>query len=234
MIRIGIVEDDPRYAARLQEFLNTFESENGESFKVGTFEDGLEITENYSAAWDILLMDIEMKHLDGMKAAEKIREKDRNVVILFITNSAQFALAGYRVEALSYLLKPVSYFEFSEELKKAIRRVHDRSGFYLHIPQKDGIVRLDAARIAYVESVGHNAVYHTDRGEIVNRETIKSVEEKLSGRHFARCNNGCLVNLAQVDRVDRDVVYVAGEALPVSRPRRKGFLKDLADYIGGK
>lgn len=234
MFRIAVVEDDPGYRDKLKGYIADFQQECGEAFQLTAFSDGLEIVENYSAAYDVILMDIEMKHLDGMAAAKRIRTMDKNVTIIFITNSAQFALQGYEVEALSYILKPISYFAFSQEIKKAVKRVKERSSFFLHVPQKDGMVRLDVSKLCYVESVGHNVIYHMETGEVVNRETLKSVEQKLVGQHFSRCNNGSLVNLAYVEKVDRDQVIVAGQALQISRPRRKGFMEDLAAYVGGK
>lgn len=234
MIRIAVVEDDPGYQNKLKGYIADFEQEYGEAFQLATFSDGLEIAENYTAAYDVILMDIEMKHLDGMTAAKRIRTMDKNVTIIFITNSAQFALQGYEVEALSYILKPISYFAFSQEMKKAVKRVKERSSFFLHVPQKDGMVRLDVSKLCYVESVGHNVIYHMETGEVVNRETLKSVEQKLAGQNFSRCNNGSLVNLAFVEKVDRDQIIVAGQALQISRPRRKGFMEDLAAYVGGK
>ena len=119
-------------------------------------------------------------------------------------------------------------------MKKAVKRVKERSSFFLHVPQKDGMVWLDVSKLCYVESVGHNVIYHMETGEVVNRETLKSVEQKLVGQNFSRCNNGSLVNLAFVEKVDRDQVIVAGQALQISRPRRKGFMEDLAAYVGGK
>ena len=234
MFRIAVVEDDPGYRDKLKGYIADFEQECGEAFQLTTFSDGLEIVENYTAAYDVILMDIEMKHLDGMAAAKRIRAMDKNVTIIFITNSAQFALQGYEVEALSYILKPISYFAFSQEMKKAMKRVKERSSFFLHVAQKDGMVRLDVSKLCYVESVGHNVIYHMETGEVVNRETLKSVEQKLAGQNFSRCNNGSLVNLAFVEKVDRDQVIVAEQALQISRPRRKGFMEDLAAYVGGK
>ena len=234
MFRIAVVEDDPGYRSKLKGYIADFEQECGEAFQMTAFSDGLDIAENYTAAYDIILMDIEMKHLDGMAAAKRIRTMDKNVTIIFITNSAQFALQGYEVEALSYILKPISYFAFSQEMKKAVKRVKERSSFFLHVAQKDGMVRLDVSKLCYVESVGHNVVYHMETGEVVNRETLKSVEQKLVGQNFSRCNNGSLVNLAFVEKVDRDQVIVAGQALQISRPRRKAFMEDLAAYVGGK
>ncbi len=75
-------------------------------------------------------MDVEMKFMDGMSAAEEIRKMDTEVVIIFITNMAQYAIRGYAVDALDYVLKPVSYFAFSQRLNRAIGRMKKRDKDY--------------------------------------------------------------------------------------------------------
>ena len=122
-IRIGVVEDDPASCQLVLDYLNRYQSETGEQFTVSVFDDGARIVEKYSPVYDILLLDIEMKEMDGMEAARRIRERDDKVVIIFITAAPQYAISGYEVRALSYLLKPLPWFAFSQELKKSIDMV---------------------------------------------------------------------------------------------------------------
>lgn len=87
-IRIGVVEDDPASCQLVLDYLNRYQSETGEQFTVSVFDDGARIVEKYSPVYDILLLDIEMKEMDGMEAARRIRERDDKVVIIFITAGA--------------------------------------------------------------------------------------------------------------------------------------------------
>lgn len=234
MIRIAIVEDDSIYQKQLNTYIGDYERASGESFQVTNFVDGLDIAEDYNASFDIIFLDVKMKHLDGMQTAKKIREYDRNVIIIFITNMAEFAIQGYQVEAMDYVLKPINYFAFSQELQKAVKKVKEKSTFFLHIVKESSMIRLDAATISYIESQGHNVVFHTKDEEIVSRDSLKNLEKKLQGRHFSRCNSCYLVNLAHVERVDKNLVTVAGEELQISRPKKKSFMEDLAQFIGGE
>ena len=120
MIQLAIVEDEDSYAKQLSEFAQKYQKESGQYFKITRFRDGDEITNGYKGQFDIILMDIEMKLMDGMTAAEEIRKLDQDVVIMFITNMANYAIRGYQVDALDYVLKPVSYFAFSQKLGRAI------------------------------------------------------------------------------------------------------------------
>lgn len=234
MIHIAVVEDDPAYRQHLVGFLHDFEQETGETFQISLFSDGLEIAGNPKASFQIILMDIEMKHLNGMEAAKRIRKNDRDVIIIFITNLSQYAIQGYEVEALDYVLKPVNYFAFSQVLQKAVKKVKQKTAFFLHIMKESSMTRLDAASIHYIESQGHNVIYHTGQGEYTCRDSLKNLEQKLAGRNFSRCNSCYLVNLAQVERVEKNDVTVAGTVLPISRPRKKGFMEDLTNYVGGE
>lgn len=232
MIRVAIVEDDPVYCELLESYVARYGKEENLLIQVTPFSDGLEIAERYSAAFDIIFMDIQMKHLDGMDTARRIRQSDSSVVIIFITSLAQFALQGYQVEALSYVLKPVSYFAFAQEMKKAIRKIKGKSALFLHLFQDGKMVRLDVSDIFYIESQDHNVLYHAVDGSYQNRETLRSVEEKLTGRNFSRCNHSYLVNLAYVEKVEQNQVVVGGVPLRISRTRKKAFMDDLAGYIG--
>ena len=110
-------------------------------------------------------------------------------------------------------------------MKKRARR-------YMTIAVKGGALKLDIARIRYVESQGHNLVFHTDEGDHVAAGTMKEAEEKLAGQGFFRCNKGYLVNLEQVDGVRDGCALVRGEALLISRPRKNEFLEALANFVG--
>ncbi len=105
MIQIAIVEDDANYQKQLLNYLHRYEEEYGEQLQPSVFSDGLDIIEANLSAIDIILIDIQMRNMDGMKAAERIRLYDKNVIIIFITNLSQYALQGYKVEAMDYVLK---------------------------------------------------------------------------------------------------------------------------------
>lgn len=99
MIRIAIVEDEQNYIDKLSEYLDRYKKEYGEQLSVTVFHDGDEISSGYKAQFDIILMDIEMKFVNGMSAAEEIRKVDSEVTIIFITNTPQYAVRGYEVGA---------------------------------------------------------------------------------------------------------------------------------------
>lgn len=232
MIKIAIVEDESMYANQLKEYLEQYEKENGEVFDITMYSDGDDIVHKYKAQFDIILMDVEMKFMDGMSAAKEIRKVDTEVVIIFITNMAQYAIRGYAVDALDYVLKPVSYFAFSQRLARAIGRMKKREQKVISVNIKGGTVRLDVANIYYIESQGHNLIFHTASGEYESFGTMKDVEDKLGTMNFFRGNKGYLINLAHVDGVQEGCAVVRGESLVLSRSRKKEFMEALTRYWG--
>lgn len=188
---------------------------------------------DYRAVYDIILLDVQMRRMDGMAAAEAIRRVDKEVILIFITNMAQFAIRGYAVDALDYVLKPVPYFAFSQQLQKAVERLRRRQKTFLTVPVEGGLRRIDVSSLYYLASEGHSVRFYTEYGDFTGPGSLKSYEEKLAGQPFARCNSGYIVNLAQVLAVQQNTVQVGPHELQISRPRKKAFLEALTDYIGG-
>lgn len=232
MIKIAIVEDEQLYAKQLHEYLRKYEKENGEAIEVTIYSDGDQIVEKYQSQYDIILMDIEMKFMDGMSAAEEIRKIDTEVVIIFITNMTQYAIRGYAVDALDYVLKPVSYFALSQRLNRAIGRMRKRESKMIMVNMKGGIVRLNIANIYYIESQGHTLILHTILGDYETSGTMKEMESKLLGMNFCRGNKGYLINLQHVDCISDGCAIVKDEKLILSRARKKEFMEALTKYWG--
>ena len=165
MIRVAIVEDEAEIREQLMGYVQRYTRQYGTAFEEKTVADGLEILEDYRPAYDLILLDIEMKHLDGMETARRIRELDPEVMLVFITNMAQYAIKGYAVGALDYVLKPVPYFAFSQQLQKVEEQLRRRTRHYLAVPVEGGLRRLDTSRIYYIESEGHRVHFYTEEGD---------------------------------------------------------------------
>lgn len=233
MLRIAIVEDDTSALVQIKGFLNRYQAERGVPMKVSVFQDGGEILEGYQPVYDIIFLDIEMPQVDGMAAAEIIRQTDQNVVIVFITNMAQYAIQGYSVGALDFMVKPVDYYTFSIKLDRAVQLVAKRTPAQIVLTLPGGAVKLDIRQIYYVEIQNRHLHYYTDQGLYMLRGSMKKAEAQLAGLHFVRCNYWYLVNLFHVTEVKKDMAVVAGHELEISRRNRAAFLTALTNYVGG-
>ena len=232
MFQIAVAEDEPNTFDQIRNYLDRYASENQLELQISHFENGFEISDSYVPKYDIILMDIDMPLVNGITAARKIRDQDPSVIIIFITNLSQYAIQGYSVQAFDYILKPLAYFPFSQFFGRAVARVQRAAQvLYYTIRIKEAIYKIAITDIYYVEIQNHTLYYHTAEGVFQTTGKMKEVEGQLAPHHFSRCNNGYLVNLAHVDRIEENEVFVHKEALPISRSRKKEFSSALLTYI---
>lgn len=233
MVHIAIVEDENTYAEQLHKFLLQYQKETGYSIKVTRFTDGDEIVEEYAGIYDIILMDIQMQFMDGMTAAEKIRQMDTDVVIIFITNMTEYAVRGYEVDALDYVVKPIEYFAFSRKLDRAFSRIKSKKHNFISIPTENGMKKIDLDDVLYIEIQDHTLYYHTEK-ECVRakgRGVMRNVEQMMLPYGFFRNNNCYLVNLKHVESVEDNACFVGNKILQISRARKKAFMNAMVQYI---
>ena len=231
MVKVALVDDDIHYRECLIGYLKRYEQESGTKFAISTFTDGDEIAEQYTCNYDIILMDIAMTYMDGIKTAEQIRKMDSEVVIIFVTNMPQYAMKGYAVDALDYVLKPISYFAFSQRIDRALTRMKKRSKKFLTVPVKSGVKKLEVSEITYVEVRDHDLLYHTRTENFASKGSLTDVEQKLDSGVFFRCHKCYLINLEHVQSVQGCDVRVGGDLLQVSRAKKKELLDALNNYI---
>lgn len=234
MFKIAIVEDNPAATEKLQGYLERYAQDNKEKFDIAFFGDALAFLDSYRRIYDMVFMDIELPFINGMEAAKRLREIDQQVILIFVTNMAQFAVKGYEVDALDYLVKPVHYGDFEMKLRRAVFRLKDAQEAVL-VQRQNGMVRLRVQEISYIEVRGHTLFFHTDTGEISGSGTLYELEDKLKDKGFLRCNKCYLVNQRHIAAVQGyTLVMSQGEVLQISRPRKKTFMSELAESMGNE
>ena len=232
-MRIAIVEDDRAVSDQLRnDVLQYFEGRE-HLCRITQFSDGDEVLENYQADFDLIFLDIQMQRLDGLTTARRIRELDEDVYLIFITNMANYAIQGYSVNALDFVLKPVNSLMLRQLLTRVEQLLARKARQYITLPTDRGMTRLEASQIYYVETENHAVQVYTEKGAWRLRESMHAMEARLAEHHFFRCNSCYLVNLAHVEQVEGNTAVVAGSRLTISRPRHKAFMAALTKYIGG-
>lgn len=233
MKQVYIVEDSAADAEKLKKYVGRYAEETEERVSISVYREGIAFLSNYKSDGDVIFLDVEMPILSGIEVARKLREADAYVQIIFVTNMVQYALRGYEVSALDYVIKPISYNRVVNCLKRAFLCLESRRDMHPLIikPSTNEIVRLSESDIWYVEKESNYLVYHTSRGIYRVRGQLYEVENKL-GEGFSRCINGCLVNLRYVDRTTQNSVFVGGDELPIARARHKEFMNDLISWLG--
>ena len=232
MTHFAIVEDNPKFLRQIQAYLKRYQTEAGIEFQIDEYTDGDSfLNENYSR-FDVVFLDIILPGKNGMKIAEEIRKTDSHLIIVFITNMVQYAIKGYAVNALDYILKPITYPSFCLTVGKVLSALKQRTDFKLTITTGDGIHRIPISSIFYLEVIKHNVIFYTSEGNFTVRSSLKELEETLSGKGFAKCNKCYLVNLRYVTSVTRTDVTVNGTPLQMSRRSYPEFIQCLTAYIG--
>ncbi|MBR0161453.1 MAG: response regulator transcription factor [Oscillospiraceae bacterium] len=234
MIRVAVVEDDSAERARLCSCLRWLEESEGYSFSVTEFLTGTAFIGNYSNDYDLVFMDIEMPGMNGMETARVLRKMDPTVLLIFVTNMTQYAIAGYEVDALDYILKPVNRYSFAIKMRRAVSRVPKRAEEYIPVKCDGEIRQLEISAIRYLDIDGHYVVYHTADGDIEEYGTLKEAYGKLNRSYFVFVNRSCLVNLYHVTSVSKTEAKIGEKKLDISRPQRKAFLAAMSDFMGGR
>lgn len=232
-MRIAIVDDSQEDRDLLKSYIHRYSQENSEQLDVAVFQSGIDLIEEYGSGYDVLFLDVEMPGINGMELAKEIRRKDDSVGIIFVTNMAQYAINGYEVNAIDFMIKPVAYFNFSQKLEKAIRFSENRREKEMLLSGEDGITRIKASDIYYIEKSKNYLLYHTKKGVFTARGTMQTIRTELERFSFFECMTGCLVNLRYIQKIGKDSVFLDKDELPMSRRMKKEFIQHFADYIGG-
>lgn len=215
---IAICDDDITELNSISNMVEHWSELSGHSCQIRTFPSAESFLFQYQEdkAYDILLLDVEMKEMSGIDLAREVRKYDRRVEIIFITSHFEFAGEGYEVDALHYLTKPLKEEKFLETLHKAADKL-DQAPAYVIIQSEGEIVKLYKRDVLYIEAFLHYLVIHTKEREYRIKESISSFEEQL-GDGFYRSHRSYLVSLQWITRIQKSSVILEGGAeIPLAR-----------------
>lgn len=231
MITVAIVEDEETNTRHLKSMLEQFGRENGKSFVISCFSNGINFISDYTANYDLVFMDIDMPHMNGIETARLMRKLDEDAVLVFVTNLAKYAIRGYEVAAADFLVKPVEYGVFCTKLKKVLKHVKSGDEPLLVVKSSLGKAKVLLSDIYYISVAGRYVMLHTKNGDVLMRISMKELEKQLKQYNFVRCDTSSMVNLAYVTTVNRDSAEVNGVSVPCSRNRRKALLDAFTLYL---
>lgn len=231
MLQLSVIDDEIEEARKIQSSLTKLLDSRNEPAEVSVFQDARAFLEGFSRGrYDIIFLDIQMPGMDGMTCAQEIRRQDSSVILIFITSMVQYAVQGYRVEAMDYLVKPVEPALLAHSLYRALKHLNKNQK--LTIRSSDGLHSLNADELLYVEAVNHRVILHTTGESIYCPQTMAAVEAQLQGCGFFRCHQGFLVNMRQIQHIDGNDLYIGNRAVPISKYRRREFMQELTAYWG--
>lgn len=211
-MRAIIVDDEPKAIELLKDYLEHF----GTIELVATFRNGLKAFEYISKEpVDIIFLDINMPHISGISLSKMI---PKNMKIIFTTAYSEYAVESYEVEAVDYLLKPISLDRFTQAISKILpKKVQKKDNHISWISVKSGFetFRITTDKIIYLEKDGNYMTYYCENEKVIGRETIQQAIEKLP-ETFIQTHKSFIVNLDKVKRYDRNMIFIDEHEIPIS------------------
>lgn len=233
MISIGICDDEQVFCDLLAQKTKAYMEHCGEPFELHCFSDadGLLL---YGGHFDILLLDIQMPGMDGMKLAAKLRTTDSRTAIIFVTALKERVFDAFELEAVDYICKPIDDHRLNEALKRALKKVKTNGEKQLLVKTMNWCKSVKISDIHYCEVINRKIYLHTQSGVIDYYCKIEDVEKQLDYR-FVRCHRSYLVNLDHFVKYENGHVTLSdGAQIPVSRLRHQAFMDAMMQYMKRK
>lgn len=233
MTHIAICDDEKDFVAYLTGLFQRYAAETGEEIKITAYYDGMELTEKYDTTIDLIFLDIQMRRVNGLQAAKRIRQLDEKVGIIFLTTLTQYGLEGYQYQADNYIIKPLKYVRLKAEMDQWLKKHSQEDGTSVVIANDTGRYKVFLKSLRYVETFNRNLLLRTEKEPIICYKSMKEMEQELQDKGFVRCHTSYMVNLFYVKGVDKlEIELVTGEKIPISQPKRKAFMEKLTEYWG--
>lgn len=223
MLNIAICDDDALERKQLHTLLDNYgQRETGCPFSRTEFVSAAALAETilHGKSYDINLLDIYMKGMNGMELAQQIRQLGINSPLIFLTTSTSHALEAFGVQATQYLLKPVNPDKLFATLDIAVQIVDRERQKHLLIKTDNGYRQLAFTNIVYTEAHDKIQYLHLKNGEVIKtRMTTTKLAERLTrDAAFARCGVAYVINLGCIKSLDTKNVYLTnGELIPIPR-----------------
>ena len=240
--KIGICDDEPIFCEHLKKLLTAYQIESSNHLGIRVFyrgEDLIDSFRNGKCPYNILMLDVDVPDgMNGVQTAEKIREHNPDVIIIFITNYERYALDAYRVDAIDYLVKPVSLECLRRVMAKAILQVdyvldyQKAANRYLPIIVDYDKVNIEISKILYIEKRRNQSLIHTEDGDYSCYETLSQLYKELDSNKFMYVHQGFIVQFSKVKEVEKNCVCFAGHIrVPVSRKYQKEVQQRFQDRL---
>lgn len=234
-LSVAICDDEQEMRELIHNYVCRLANELEISVEVHAFSDGEELLKEDTLRYQIVFLDVEMQRMNGFDTAEEIRKTNQKTEIVFVTVLSQYCSRGYHYKASRYLVKPVSYENFSYEMKKLFQDIEkkERISEELMNFMEHGLPAYD--KLYYMESVGHAILFHTNEQTYERKMSMKKAAGLYEELGFCRIHQSFLVNMDKVEYVYEDKVFLENKTeLYFSRGWKKEFQKRYAKFLSEK
>jgi two-component system, LytTR family, response regulator len=176
---------------------------------------------------DLVFLDINMPDLTGIDFSSMI---DPSVLVVFTTAYSEYAIKGFELNALDYLLKPFPLSRFLQACQRASDRLSEKNDKEdLFVKDGNTLVRIDLEQLLYVEADSNYLTFHEKNKKTTVRHTLTDLSNKLPKTAFVKVNKSCIVALKKIDRIENQYIVVNGKQLILARSYRDTLLKSLLE-----
>jgi len=228
MIRCMIIDDEPFARKLLQEYCGRLPNIE----VVGTYSSGMEALAGLQRrSVDLIFLDIRMPGLSGLELVQSLPQVPK---IIFTTAFSEYAVKGFELDAVDYLLKPFDFPRFLKAVNKATARLQEASSpatdEYLFVKEGRHMVKLLLSDIRYIQGQKDYVMFHTTERRVMSLMNLKDLAKRLAEHQFLRVHQSFIVNTAHLRRCSTEEVQIGDEVLPVSQSYRhllKAYLAQI-------
>lgn len=234
-MKIAICDDEQLQLDLLEKYCLEWLSKNKLHAEITTYSSAEAFLFTYEddKSFDILLLDIQMKELDGISLAKKLRILGDKLSIIFITGVKEFVFEGYHVQAVDYILKPVEQKKLDLALDRAYKNMHKQE-HYIFLQIDNELIKINEKDILYIESIGHKSLVYTDNYNYEVKKGISLIEKELSQSFFYKCHRSYIVNILHISSISKTDVKINTTLVPIARGKWEELNKAFLNYYRGE
>ncbi|MDA3932464.1 MAG: LytTR family DNA-binding domain-containing protein [Tenericutes bacterium] len=235
-MRICLVDDDSIQLDYLKVIIDKWSNEHSINTELSFYYSAEEMLfeHNESYPYDVIVLDIQMGHMNGIELAKRIRKTDENVILAFISGMADYVFDGYEVQAIRYILKPIKDNKVYELLDYANTHITTENS-YIIISVSGEKKKINYDDIIYFESMGHYITLHLENEEYDYKYNISDLCLDLADTEFIRTHRSYVVNMKYVEKITRnECQLVQNINIPLSRNSYKSVNEKFINYYKEK
>ena len=237
MLKFAVCDDQKEILDEMQKLIILFSKQQDVMVEIHTFFNGKELLQS-KTKYDLIFLDIEMDIMNGIEAAEKIREMDMNVPIVYITSYTDYWRKAYKVHAFEFITKPIDCNDIFKVLSDFIVTIRDKDSKSIELISANKIVVFNENDICYFlcTDMKRKIIVHTIYEEVIVTGNLNDIFTKLTNGQFYMSHRSCIVNLKYVKIIDNyyEIIMKNGEYVPLAQKKRNEFKIVLHKYLSNK
>ncbi|MGX5684748.1 LytR/AlgR family response regulator transcription factor [Chryseobacterium cucumeris] len=225
-----IIDDEPLARFHLKELAGQIDFLSVEGTCATALEADAKVKESEI---DLLFLDINMPYLTGLEFLEQLENPP---LCILTTAYSEYALEGFRLQVVDYLLKPIAFNRFYQAVNRAqqqfiisekLKKNTLLDDPFLYVRQSDTFIKVSWVDILYIESMQNYTRLHFKDKSLIIHQTMKAIEESLPSDHFFRIHKSYLINITHIDMISGGRLFINKIELPISRTRKEELLNQV-------